>query len=331
MALESTTNIIRPGQDGGTGAIDALHIEQYTGILHETFERKSVLKPFIPVRSVTGTSVIQSYAVGDALLQKLVPGTTPDGSVEPVFGKNTLTIDTVILARNIFPLLEVWQTQYDARAAVGREHGKKFAKFIDQAFFIQAIKAGLRTTSKYTGVDGHGHTGGSQVTLGGSSDHLDPGKLLQAIIDLLVKMQEKDVDPVTDDVMIVVKPREFGTLLQNEQLINTQYKTAAGTSVDTWVLKTYGVPVLSSNNYPGGSTISSHFLSNAANSNAYDGDFTKQIAVAVSPQALLAGETIPITTAVFWDEKSKMWFVDAHTAFGVTPDRAEYSGVIQLP
>ncbi len=102
-------------------------------------------------------------------------------------------------------------------------------------------------------------------------------------------------------------------------------------NIQAMLLKTYGVPVVASNNFPGGENISGHLLSNVANSNAYDGDFTKIVAAAFSPSALLAGETIPLTTAVFWDEKSKHWFVDAHLSFGVTPNRAEFAGVIRKP
>jgi hypothetical protein len=64
---------------------------------------------------------------------------------------------------------------------------------------------------------------------------------------------------------------------------------------------------------------------------AYDGDFSKVVAAAFSPRALLAGETIPLTTDVFWDKITKQWFVDAHLSYGVTPNRAEFSGVILKP
>lgn len=330
MALESTSNITRPGQDGGTGDIDALHIEEYTGVVESTIARKSALEGFVTRRSVRGTSIITNFAVGESTLQKLVPGTTPDGTINK-FGKNSVQVDTVVLARNIFPLLEVWQTSYDARAEVGMEHGKKIAKFGDQAFFIQALKTAALTASKYAGVDGAGHSGGSQVTMAGSSDNLDPAKLYGYLADLFVQMEQKDVDPRTDDVIVAVKPAEFYTLLQNEQLINTQYKTSNGTSIEAFVLKTYGVPVVSSNNFPGGSNISGHLLSNSDNGNAYDGDFTKSVAVAFSPRALLAGETIPLTTDVFWDKKSKHWFVDAFLSFAVGPNRAEFAGAINKP
>lgn len=330
MPLESTTNIVRPGQENGTGAINALHIEEYTGIVEGTLARKSALTGFVPVRTVRGTSVIQSFGVGEASLQKVVPGVTPDGTPHK-FGKVTLSIDTLILARDIFPLLETWQTSYDSRKEVGMEHGKKIAKFKDQAFFIQALKAAALTSPKITGMSGAGHFGGTQVTFAGASDHLDPAKLYAKVAEAFTGMENKDVDPRTDDVILALKPAEFYTLLQNEMLVNSEWKSSEGNSVHGMVLKTYGVPVINSNNLPAGETITGHLLSNSDNSNAYDGDFTKVVAVAFSPRALLAGETIPLTTAVFWDEKSKHWFVDAHLSFAVGPNRPEFAAVINRP
>ena len=335
MALDDSYTIVRPGQSNSAGAVNALHLEEYTGVVESTIARKSVLTGYIPIKPVRGTSVLTNFAVGEATLQKAVPGgPPPDGNLID-FAKRTLTVDTVVLARNVLPLLEVFQTSYDSRKEIGLEHGKKIAKFTDQAFFIQAIKAALFTDSTYRGAGAvgkpAGHFGGSQVTLGAAGDALDPAKLYQAVADLFVKMEDKDVEPATDDVMIAVRPNEFYTLLQNEQLIDGEYITAEGNSVKAMLLKTYGVPVIRSNNMPAGQVISGHLLSNAANSNAYDGDFSKIVMCAFSPRALMAGETIPLTTDVFWDKVSKQWFVDAHLAFGVTPSRAEFAGVVMKP
>jgi hypothetical protein len=335
MALDDSFNIVRPGQSNQAGVVNALHLEEFTGVVESTIERKSALKGMIPIRPVRGASVLTNFAVGGSTLQRANPGgPAPDGTGTD-FAKRTLTVDTVILARAILPLLETFQTSYDARKEIGLEHGKKIAKFTDQSFFIQAIKAGLLTDSAYRGSGAAGkpldHFGGSQQTLAAAGDSLDPAKLYAAVANLFVKMEEKDVDPRNDDVMIALRPAEFYTLLQNEQLIDGTYKTAEGTNIQAQLLKAYGVPVVSSTNFPGGLTISGHLLSNANNSNAYDGDFTKVVGCAFSPRALLAGETIPLTTDVFWDKVTKQWFVDAHLAYGVTPNRAEFSGVILKP
>lgn len=330
MALDDSYSIVRPGQSNQSGSVSALHLEEYTGIVESTIERKSALNGFIPMRTVRGTSTITNFAVGESTLQKAVPGgPAPDGTGTD-FAKRTLTIDTVILARSVLPLLEVFQTSYDSRKEIGMEHGKKIAKFTDQSFIIQAIKAALFTESTYKGSGASGkpagHFGGSQQTLALAGDALDPAKLYAAIADLFVKMEQKDVDPRTDDVVIALKPAEFYTLLQNEQLIDGTYKTSEGTSIQAHLLKAYGVPVISTNNSPAGTVVSGHLLGSS-----YDGDFSDVVACAFSPRALLAGETIPLTTDVFWDKVTKQWFVDAHLAYGVTPNRAEFAGVILKP
>lgn len=330
MALESTVNITRPGQDGGTGSVSALHIAQYTGVLHETIARRSVMRPFINVQQLQGTSIAQSYALGESTLQALVPGVTPDGTVNKL-GKNTLSIDTVILARDFLPMLDSFQTNLPVREGIGREHGKKMAKFIDQAFFIQAMKAAQLATSKYAGVQGAGYGGGNTVTLSSANDLLDPAKIYAALIDLTIKFEKRDIDPTMDDLMFVVRPDEFHLLAQNELLINTEYITSEGNKIQADVLKARGIPIVRSNNFPAQSVITGHLLSNAANTNAYDGDFTKFAIGAFTPKALLAAEAIPIKTAVWWDEKMKVWYIDAYTSFGVTPDRADYAGGILLP
>jgi hypothetical protein len=312
----------------------ALAIEQYTGIVEGTIKRRSVLEGLVPMRSVKGTTTIQNFAVGESTLQKIVPGVTPNGTKSDA-SKASLTIDTVILARESLPLLDVFQTSYDARKEIGLEHGKKIGKFRDQVFFIQGAKASQGTESAYyQGSTGKpaGHFGGSLETLALAGDAADPAKLIAALARLLAKMELKDVDPRNDDVVLVCKPDVFYTLSQAETLINGEYITAEGNKLqNTAILKTYGVPVLSSNNYVGGETITSHLLSNAGNSNAYDGDFTKFVMTALSPRAFLAGETIPLTSAVFWDELSKSWYVDSHLAFGVSQNRREYAGSILIP
>lgn len=327
MALLSTTTV-RPNQVLGTGDELALVIEEFTGLVEGTLDRKSALKGFVNVRPVKGTATLTNYAVGEAVLGKVVPGQMPDG-VNHEFNRNSVTVDTVIYSRNVLPLLDVFQTQFDARQEIASEQGKKIAKFWDQAHFIQAFKAAASAGSSFGALDGHG--GGSTVTLGAAGDQLDPAKIYKAFADLAILMENKDVDWRGDDIMIALRPDVFYTLQQNEHIVNTDYVTATGTKLDgVAIFKAFGVPVISSNNVPN-SNITGHLLSNARNSNAYDGDFSKLAALAFSPRALLAGETISLTSDVFYDKLTKQWFVDSHLAFAVAPNRNEFAGRIMLP
>lgn len=310
----------------------ALVIEEFTGMVEGTINRRSVLADHIPVRAVKGTATFTNHAVGKSTLQKVVPGVAPDG-IKSDFSKTSVTIDTVIAAREFFPMLDVFQTQMDTRMEVANEQGKEIAKFKDQAFLIQAIKAARLADSAYSGgVAGKpsGHAGGTVKTLPTLADAQDPAKLYAKLLETLAAMELKDVDPRNDDVVIVVRPDFYTVLIQAEQLVNIQYTTAAGNKVnDGWVLKTAGVPVLSSNNLPN-TNITGHFLSNTFNGNAYDGDFTKTVAAIFSPRAIMAGETIPVTSDVFFDKLMLSWCVQSYLSFAVGPNRAEYAAEIKL-
>jgi len=335
MALTDVTyNITRPGSRNGGANIQELFVEQYTGIVEGTLERASKLTPWVPMRSVKGGATFSNWAVGESTLQKVVPGTTPDGTKND-FAKNSVTVDTVVLARSIFPMLEVFQEQFNVRQEVGQEHGTKLAKFIDQMLSIAAIKTSLLTESTFKGSSASGkpagHYGASQEVLQSAADAQDPAKLYAALGRMFVKMENKDVDPDMDDEILMVSPEVYFTLSQNEMLVNKTYVTANGTNLDADVIKTYGVPVVKSVNFAMGKNISGHLYSNTQNGNYYDGDFSKVLATAFSQRAIMAGETIPLTTAVFWDEISKHHFVDAYLSSAAGSNRAEFAASLLLP
>lgn len=327
MALGNWDDLTRPNRQNEDPADEhALVIEEFTGLVEGTIERRSLVEPWIPLRDVKGTATITNYAVGEATLGKVTPGEAPTSS-KTKFSKTSLTIDTVVYARNAMPLIDEFQQNFDKRQQISLEQGKKIAKFRDQSFLIQAYKAAQLTKSAYdtstTTIDGH--FGGNRQTLESAADRTDPAKLYYNLGKLLEQFELKDVDPLDDDVMIVLNPSDYYTLLNAEQLINSTLITSAGNSIESKVLKAFGVPVLRSNNLPSG-TIENHFLGSE-----FDGDFSDLVAVAFSPRALLAGETIPVRSDVFYDKIFKQWFVDSEMSYGVTPNRAEYAGALLLP
>ncbi len=324
--------LTRPGQLDQTSDINATAVTEYSEQVQHTIERRSVLRGMVPMRSVRGTNKIGNFGFGKSEIGVVTPGEAPPATKNDV-GRNTLTIDTLVYTRHAVPLLEQFQTSYDARVELGTEDGIEMAKFVDQALFIQAAKAALATKNRYSTVANKpaGWSGGTQVPFAAAGDITDPAKLYSAISNLMAKMEEKDVVPQQDDIILAMRPREFYTLQNAEQIINGCYVTANGTKLDGIpIFKAFGCPVVRSMNFPQ-SVITGHKLSNANNSNAYDGDFTKLGLLAFSPRALMAGETIPLESDLFYDKIYKSWFVDSHTSFGVTTDRVEYSGAIVLP
>lgn len=326
MALDDAFNLIRPGQLNGTGDVNAAALEEFAGLVQGTLPRMSVFAPRIKVRPVKGTNILTNFAVGKSTIGKItVDGIAPQATSSNKFGKSTLEIDTTILARAVLPLLEVFQTSYDSRAEIAKEHAKELAKQFDQSFAIQATRAGLRTANEF-GLTSAGHDGGSQVTFSGASDYLDPALLYQAIVDLITAMRLKDVDPVADGVILTLGPTELATLQMAELIINSEYVTVDGLRATGMALKAHGLQVVGSNNFIGGQNISGNLMGTN-----YDGDFSKVVATAFAPAALLAGETIPLTSDLFFDKVSKQWFVDSWRAYAVGPSVNAFAGCILKP
>ncbi len=331
MALPTWTTT-HPNQQNQTGDTNALIIEEFTGIVEHTIKRKQVLAPFIPMRTVRGTNTLTNYAVGETELGKVHAGAEPDKTPGPDISRNFLVVDTHVYARNPIALLEVFQSAIDIRREIAVEHGEKLSKFTDQSFFIQAIKAARATQSSYSGGTAGkpgGFGGGNVETLASEADAKDGTKLYKAISNLFARMEESDVQPGMDGMVLALRPDAFYAMLDAEQIVNGNYLSSDGTSISGMVFKAFGVPVVKSNNIPR-TVITNHLLSNAQNGMAYDGDFRGVVGVLLAPKALMAGETIPLQSDVFYDKLRKSWYVDSERAFGVAPNRNEYAGVIQF-
>ena len=321
MSLDAF-GVVRPGQNLGTGPVDANHYPEFTGKVAETIERKSKIAPHVEIQNVQGTTVLSQDGVGESTLGVITPGQTPDQTSPNQFNRISMTIDTVVLARTMLPILDVFQKRYDVRSKIAREHGKKIAKLYDESFAIQAIKAGRLTTNKY-GLPGF--VPGSQEYFATAGDAYDPARLMAGINNLFAKMGEKDVDAQDDNLILVLRPTAFTALAEAEQIVNGNYINSQGVEMyNTKMLKAFNVPVISSTSLPN-TNITTHPLGTE-----FTGDFTKTIGVAFSPEAILAGETIPLQSKVFFDDVSKHHYVDAWLSWGATVNNNAYSGVLEI-
>lgn len=321
-------NVTRPNARLGGADPFALVLEEFAGMVEESMQTRSVTEGWLDIRTIKGTATVTKDAIGESTLQVLEPGKTPDGTANQ-FSDNSVTVKTVILARSALPLLDVFQTKYDVRKNIGNEHGKKMAKFRDAAFLVQMAKAGLATESKYGALPGH--HGGTQYSLAAANDENDPAKLYKAINRLFAQMEEKDVIPQEDGHALFVRPSVYYALMDAEQIVNGDYITSNGNVVQgVPVLKALGVPIIKTNNMPHTNTVSTPDDVATMMGGDYSGDFSKLLMLLASPKALLAGETIALTSDVFYDNLSKSHYVDAHMAFAATTDRHEHAGAILI-
>lgn len=325
------SGLAQPGQKLGSGAADALFIEEYGGLVEGTIVKSSIMQDVLDWRPVTGTNQLTNYRNGDTQLQKLGPGSNPQPT--PVdFDNISVKIDTVMLARNAVFTLDDIQNKYDAKQAMAAEQGKVIGKFMDSVGLTKGIKAarivagdGTAGTTKLPS----GWFGGTIETLTAANDELDPNKLQFALENAVTAIEEKDIDPTEEGMVIYVRPKQYLVLSRNDKLINSQYSTGNGNYAEGTVLKSNGLHIKSTNRLPK-AAVTNHPLSNAANNNAYNLSATdaKAVALIMSPRAVLAGASIPLQSHIWWDDGTKSWFIDSWLSLGATENNPAFAAVV---
>jgi hypothetical protein len=305
-----------------------LMIDEYGGEVESQFAKSSIMRQYVKIRPVRGTDTIVNNRVGKTTLKKLQPGVRPPADPTP-FGKVTLTVDTVVLARDNRSMLNEFQTHFDVRMELAQDHGKEIGKFFDQAFIIMAIKGSLAAAP----VLGDGNPAkqsigaGKNKVLTAAGDEDDPDKLAQAITDIIVQMEEEEI-PV-EELVVFVRPTRFQTLLNNNKLLSRDFAAGNGDFAKGLLWEINGARIVKTARIPE-TAVTDHFLSNAQNSNAYDltASQAKAVAVILHPKSLLAGETIPLTSDVWFSKEEKQWFIDSFLAFGVAINRPDTCGAV---
>lgn len=301
-------------------------IDEYGGEVESQFAKSSYMREFFKLRTIRGTDTVVNRRVGRTRIQKVQDGVRPDAQSTP-FGKTSVTVDTLVLARDNRSLLNEFQTDFNARMELAQDHGKELGKFFDQAFFIQAIKgAQLAAPTNLNGAIG----AGKSETLASSGDEADADKFVAAIRKIIRRMREEEID--TEEMVIAVRPTQFDVLLDNDKLVSRDYSGGNGDFSARELFYCAGVRIFESARIPITATATGehHYLSNADNSYAYDISATdaKCKAVVLHPKSLLAGETIPLTSDVYYEKTELQWFIDSYLAFGVAPNRPDVCGAV---
>ena len=344
---------VRDGHKAGidSGNINPLYIEQYGGEVEHRFLKDSFMRQFFKFKSVRGTDTITNDRIGHSSLQKVSRGVRPSDDA-PTFDNISVKVDTIVLARTNQFVLDDFLSHIDVRMEVGVEHGKEIGKFFDESFVVQGIKAAQITNVDPAAVTSggwadaitgtapskpadivrtapEGFQGGTIVILDAIGDENDPDLLELSIQDLCQGIEEKDVDK--DDAVLLMRPAQYYTLLKNDKLLDRDFSTSNGDYASGTVMKSNGVRIQVTNRFPKQTDVgATHFLSNAGNGNAYNvtqADVNCKVLL-LMPKALLAGETIPLTSKVYYSDVEMQWFIDSYLAYGVTPNRAEMAGGI---
>lgn len=309
-----------------------LHIEQVTKGVELEIEKRSVLQHMFPKQIVTGTSTLATYGFGgEAKPQALKLGDSPEGQAYQV-GKATVSIDTPVLMRARVGQLDQIQTHLAIRSLISHEQGQKLANFIDETYMIAAAKAALSTQTPLTGLtEAMGFGGGNQFTLANAGYATDPSALLDAMNELETMFTNRNIVTDSAGFVTLVSPNTFKILRRNNEVLNKEIILSDGTSRTINYLNLYGIPIVRTPQFVGGRNITGHEMSNASNGNAYDGDFSKVIALTVAPKALVDGFAYHVRHDEDENFGTKELWLDTWVAFAVGVARPEYAGVVMAP
>ena len=187
---------------------------------------------------------------------------------------------------------------------------------------LAAVSAQALTLAKFRTAP-EGFKGATAVILDSVDDELDSVALELAIQDMCQNIEEKDVD--VENGVILLRPAQYYTLLRNSLLLDKDFSTSNGDYAQGKILASNGVRIQKTNRFPTEINVdgtNDHYLSNAGNGLAYNVTATdlEAMAVLLMPKALLAGETIPLTSKVYYVDQEFQWFIDSYLSFGVTPN-----------
>ncbi|WP_229676909.1 hypothetical protein, partial [Pedobacter psychrotolerans] len=179
-------------------------------------------------------------------------------------------------------------------------------------------------------VPGHGFSIDVQVA---TATMEVPHAVVAAIEFVLEQQVEQNV--AVEKFSIIMPWKYFNILRDAERVVNATYNTSQGVTMRGFVLKSYNVPVIPSNQLPDhdrdhkdieGNVSAHHLLSNANNGYRYDvlnsGTDTMDknvVAVVFGTEALLAGRSIDLQGKIWLNDANKSWYIDSWMSEGAIP------------
>jgi hypothetical protein len=325
--------------------VDTLLIEKFNGTVHKQYLQGENLLSGFTMQEVKGTNIVSNKYIGDTTLQTLTPGQEPEAT-ETEFNKNALVVDTIVLGRNTVHDLHDIQNDFSVMEKLAENQMGKLKTMEDQMIVQQLLLGGL-TGGAYdpyanTITGGTSRVSGQGVAINvdlndDGTQAADPYQLVSAIEICIMGLVIQRVP--MQSMKVIVPISEFGLLVD----FGFVAQSAGGTNETTGyafpgmsgILKGYGIPVMGSAEFTqmklnphDGAT--HHLLSNSNNSNRYDVTAAMQNANAIvyRPDGLLTGRTINLQTDIFYDKKTKGYFIDSWFAEGAIPDRYDNIAIV---
>ena len=235
----SDANPSRLGQDGLTGATDALFLKVFSGEVMATFNANTVMKEKVRVRNINNGKSAQFPAIGKTVAEYHTAGAEILGN-KIEHGEKVITIDDLLISNTFIANIDEAKNHYDVRSEYSKQMGQALAQTYDRNLFSMAVKATRDASGIGKGVADQGDA--SSEAIGATPTTT---QIVTAIYDAAATLDERNV-PETDRY-VFVSPSMYYALVQEDKLINRDFG-ANGSYSDGTVMKVAGMTIIKTNN-----------------------------------------------------------------------------------
>lgn len=339
--MSSVNNLVNPAVSV-SGEVDTLLIEKFDGQVKLAYKEMVNMMRYFDLKEVVGTNSVSNKYMGTTQVQGLAPGADVKGT-QVEFDKNQLVIDTVVIARNNVGILADVQDDINTKGKLAVDQVEQLGMMEDRMLIQQIAYGAIKNTSaKRTKPRVRGH--GFSVDVKVKAETMEYPNAVQASLEAVLEAMVKQNVPI-QKIAAIMDWTYFNTLRDAERIVNANYTTASGTTINGFVLKSYNLPIIPTNQMPNkardqqdldGNTSAHHLLSNANNGYRYDviadGDdrMDNVVAVLFGSEGLMVGRSISLQGKIWMNDNNKTWYIDSWMSEGAIPDRWEHLGIVRV-
>lgn len=296
----SNATPVRIGQVNGAGATDALFLKVFGGEVLTAYETARKTADHRMVRNIANGKSAQFPATWKVTASYHTPGAELVGQTSNV-NERVITIDDLLISDVFIPLIDEAKNHFEYRAEYSKQAGVALAAADDQTA-LQSMVLAARASATVTG----GPAGGGTLTDGDMPT--DGSKIVNAIEDAMQAFDEKDV-PEFDEKKTFIRPAQYYLLTAIKDLVTKDWISRnAGDYSKAEVLFVKGTTLVKTNHLP-----STNIATGPA---AYQGDFSKTVAVVSTKAAIGTVKLLGLQTEMEYDIRRQGTLIVAKYAQG---------------
>ena len=233
--------------NASTPAQADLLLTQYSGEVFGTFNRTTVLRPYIRVKTIKNGVSYQFPFIGGVTSDYHQPGEEIQGQTVASAAKIITVDDTIFTAVNISDFEEAIK-HFDTRSEYTRQMGDELAQRYDRKGFAMLTKAALNEEAGAIAGEYGPATKAALPTGIVSADSAGFAAAFEAECYEAQRHFDETNIPANDRV-IFVTPAVYYKLIQSGNFLNSDFGNAGnGSQADARIMKVAGLPIIVTNN-----------------------------------------------------------------------------------